>query len=169
VNLREYRLLLVVVTAVLVLIISLPMLGRLLVYTRTESFTELWILGPEHMNEDYPVDVVSGDSYRVYLGVGDHLGYYGYYVVQVKFRNLTQSSPDRTSGKPSSLAPLYSINMFVADNSSLELPIDFSFSYSPDETLSRISFDRMLLNGEVLNLNGYSTVREEQFFRRSDL
>jgi hypothetical protein len=88
-------------------------------------------------------------------------------VVQVKFRNQTQSSPDRTSGTPSSLAPLYSIDTFVADNSGWELPIDFSFFYWYDEVHSQINFDRMVFNGEVLDLSGYSAdwdVERSSFF-----
>jgi len=144
---------------VLALLVASPVLSRLLVYPRTEFFTELWLLGPGHMAEDYPYNVTRGQNYTVFLGVGDRLGYCGYYRVEVKFRNQSQSMPESfgplgnrsSSGLPS----LYSIVAFVGDEMVWETPLTFSFDYSYDEGLGQVEFNSLTLNGSVLDLSGY--------------
>ena len=54
-NLQEYKVLLLVVTAVLALLVASPALERLLIYPQTEFFTEISLLGPEHMTENFPL------------------------------------------------------------------------------------------------------------------
>src|SRR4030067_1103821 len=156
-NLQEYKTIILVVTAVSALIVASPALQKLLVFPQTESFTELWLLGPGHMAEGYPYNISRGQSYSVFLGVANHLGGVAYYSIQVKFRNQFQSAPDSFNRTPSSLAPLYSVYAFVADNASWELPITFSFDYSYDAAASRGDFSRLQFNTAVLNLSEFST------------
>jgi hypothetical protein len=160
-NLGELRVAFIVVTAVFMLLVASPALSYVLVYPRTEFFTELWLLGPGHMAEDYPFNVSRGRSYSVYLGVGNQLGYCAYYVVEVKFRNETQSAPtsfgpveDRNpSGSPS----LFNISAFVADEQNWELPVSFFFDYGVSLDKSSVVFHSLTLNNQVLNLEGYVT------------
>jgi hypothetical protein len=77
-------------------------------------------------------------------------------MVQVKFRNQTQSTPDAFAGTPSSLSSLHNLNVIVANSETWELPVTFSFDYSFEESNSQINFNRMVFNGLELNLNGYS-------------
>ena len=156
-NLQEYKTIILVVTAVSALIVASPAIQRLLVYPQTELFTELWLLGPEHMAENMPYNITRGESYNVFLGVSNHLGHCAYYSVQVKFRNITQSGPDSFNRTSSSLAPLYSVNVFVADKETWELPVTFSFDYSYDSNSSTVNFTSLTFNGEALDLKGYST------------
>jgi len=111
-----------------VLIFASPMLGLVLHLPGGEKFSELWVLGPRHMAEDYPFNVTAGVNYLVYVGVGNHMGSSTYYVVYVKFRNETEPLPNMTTGAPSVLAPLYEYRVFLEDNSSSEVPLTFSFS-----------------------------------------
>ena len=127
-NLHEYRTTFIVGTLVLTLVAASPTLGLVLHLPGGEAFSELWILGPGHMAEDYPFSVGSGENYMVYLGVGNHLGYSAYYTVYVKFRNETEPLPNSTSGTPSSLEPLFEDEFFVADGETWETPLNFSFS-----------------------------------------
>jgi uncharacterized membrane protein len=129
-SLHEYRVTFVVVTGVMALIVASPALSRLLVYPRTEFFTELWILGPNHRAEDYPFNITRNHSYSVFLGVSNRLGYCAYYLVEVKFRNLTQSAADSFNRTPSSLPSLFNITAFVADESVWEQQLTFSFNYN---------------------------------------
>ena len=159
-SLEEHRVVFMVVTGVLVLLVASPALSRLLVFPRTEFFTELWILDSNHRAEDYPFNVTRNHSYSVFLGVGNRLGYCAYYLVEVKFRNQTQSAPtsfgpvgDRT---PSSLPALFNINAFVEDEGVWELPLTFSFDYGYNETLSRIEFYGLMLNDVALDMRGYA-------------
>ena len=129
-NLTQYKALFILVTAVLALLVASPALQHILVYPRTEFFTEISLLGPNHMAQDYPYNITNNANYKIFLDVTNQLGSCAYYQVQVKFRNETQSAPDNFNRTPSSLASLYNLNLFVADRESLELPVDFTFSYS---------------------------------------
>lgn len=152
------------VVGVLALLVASPVLSRLLVYPRTEFFTELWILDANHRTADYPSNITRNQNYNLYLGVGNRLGHCAYYVVQVKFRSQSQPAPtsfgpieDRV---PSSLSSLFTITAFVADKGVWELPLDFSFDYGyrpgDNETLSRVEFNNLVLNDVVLDLEGYT-------------
>ena len=170
-NLKEYRLVFIVVTSIIALLTASPALQRLLVYPRTEFFTELWLLGPSHKAEGYPFNITRDQNYSVYLGLGNQLGYCAYYLVEVKFRNATQSAPasfgpieNRT---PSSMPSLYNITAFVSDKSKWEVPVTFSFDYGFNSSLIQVKFHNMALNGEVSNLEGEVTAwnaTKEVFF-----
>lgn len=159
-SLGDYRVLFLVVTAVLALIVVSPALSRLLVLPRTEFFTELWMLGPDRVAEDYPFNISRNQDYGVFLGVGNRLGYCGYYLVEVKFRNQSQPAP--TSFGPietrvaSSLPSLFNITAFVADEAVWELPLQFSFDYVWDEGRSKVDFLGLRLNDVWLNMTDYT-------------
>jgi hypothetical protein len=125
---EDYRAVFAAVGLIGVLFFASPTLGLVLHLPGGERFSELWVLGPGHMAEDYPFNVRENESYLVYVGVGNHLGSSTYYVVYVKFRNETEPLPNMTTGAPSVLAPLYEYRVFLEDNSSSEVPLTFSFS-----------------------------------------
>jgi hypothetical protein len=160
-NIREYGVLFWTVVGIITLLVASPALSRLLVYPQTEFFTEMWLLGSNHTAEDYPFNITSGQTYNIYLYLANHLGYSAYYVVEVKFRNSTQSAPTSfgppANQTPSSLPSLFNITAFVADEATWETPLTFSFDYAVNETLMRVSFKSMTLNGVMLDLNGYNT------------
>ena len=144
-----------VVVGVLALVVASPALSRLLVYPRTEFFSEFWILGPDRMAEGYLFNISSGQDYNVFLGIGNRLGYCGYYLVEVKFRNESMSAPDSFNRTPSSLPSLFNITAFVADEQVWELPITFSFDHVWDEAHSKVEFLGLRFNGVWLNMTGY--------------
>lgn len=149
-NLEEHRVVFMIITGILVLLAASPGLSRLLVLPRTEFFTELWLLGSNHMAENYPFNVTNGEKYNVFLGLGNHLGYTAYYKIAVKFRNQTQSGPDSFNRTPSSLPALYEIRAFVADEATWEIPIIFSFNYEYDEVRSQVDVKSITVNDVVL-------------------
>lgn len=159
-NLREYRVLFFVVAAILTLLVASPALSRLLVYPRTEFFTEMWLLGTSHKAEGYPFNVSRGQSYSVFLGIGNHLGYCAYYVVEVKFRNQTQPAPTSfgplANRTPSTLPSLFNITAFVADEGTWELPVTFSIDYKYNETLSQVKLYNMTFNGVEFDMRNYT-------------
>jgi hypothetical protein len=160
-NLQKYKVLFIVVISVSALLVASPVLQHLLLYPQTEFFTEMWLLGPEHKAENYPLNITIGENYHVFLGIANHLGQCAYYLIQLKFRNQTQSAADSFNHTPSSLLPLYSINAFVADKEKLEIPISFSLNYvqnSYNETLFQVRFLNMTFNDIVLNLNSYTAL-----------
>ena len=156
-NLQEFEVLLVAVTVMAALAVGSPALQRILVYPQSESYTELWLLGPGHLAGGVPYNVISGQSYNLYLGIANHLGEAEYYSIQVKFRNQSQSGPDGLNGTSSSLAPLYTLNVFVADKEGWELPVAFSLDFSYDETHSLIRFNKLMFNSADLDLTGLET------------
>jgi hypothetical protein len=160
-NLNDYRVLFIVVTAVLALLVASPAMSRMLVYPRTEFFTEMWILGPNHKAEGYPYNISRGQNYTVFLGIGNQLGYCAYYLVEVKFRNQTQPLPSSfgpvENRVASSLPSLFNITAFVADEQTWELPLVFSFDYDVDLSKTEVMFSTLTLNSAALGLGGFVT------------
>jgi hypothetical protein len=129
VNLEEYCVVFVLVCSVSVLIALAPLLSLVVPFSGgAESFSEFWVLGPNRVAEDYPFNVSAGEEYLVYVGVENHLGFPGYYVVYVKFRNQFEKLPNITAGVPSVVLPLFEYRVFVEDGESWEAPLVFSFS-----------------------------------------
>lgn len=127
-NLDDYRALFLVVTLGLALIVASPLFGVIVPFGGgSERFSEFWLLGPSHMAEGYPFNVTAGEEYRVFVGVGNHMGGSEYYMVSVKFRNSSQSLPDITGSEPSSLPTLYEYRFFVGDGEVWEMPVTFGF------------------------------------------
>lgn len=157
---EDYRALFLVITFVTALLVASPALSRLLVYPRTEFFTELWILDSNHRAENYPFNISNSQNYNIYLGVGNHLGYCAYYTIQVKFRNQTQPAPTSfgpiEERSPSGLPSLFNITAFVADEQVLEIPLTFSFNYAWNETSSKVKFSSLTLNNVRLNISDYT-------------
>lgn len=148
------------VVAVVALLVASPVLSRMLVWPRTEFFTELWILGADGRAENYPFNISRGSEYRIRLGIGNHLGYCAYYLVEVKFRNETQSRPDSfgpvENRSPSSLEPLLNITAFVADEGFWEFPLKFYFDYDVDAEKTQVTVQSLTLNDIVLSLDGHA-------------
>lgn len=124
-NLEDYRTALAVVILGLVLVAAFPTIS-LYLPSIGERFSEPWLLGPEHMAEGYPSDVKAGEIQGpLYVGVSNRMGCSKYYMVCVKFRNQTQSSPNATTSEPSPLPPLYEFQFFLADGETWEAPVTF--------------------------------------------
>jgi hypothetical protein len=156
-NLQEYKVLFIIVISVSALLVASPALQLLLVYPQTEFFTELWLLGPEQKAENYPFNITRNENYGVFLGIGNNLGQFTYYVVEVKFRNESMSAPDSFDRTPSNEPSLFSMTVFVADKEVLERRLTFSFDYGFDQALSRVEFNSLTLNGVTLNLHGLTS------------
>jgi len=125
-NLEEHSVVFAVGTLALILLAASPTLSLVLSFPSGKAkFTEFWVLGPNHMMEDYPFNVRVNETYRVFVGVGNHMGSSSYYAVYVKFRNQTQPLPDALNSTPSSLPPLYEYQVFVADEATWETVLTF--------------------------------------------
>jgi len=127
-KIEDYKVAFAAIGLIGTLLFASPTLGLVLHLPRGEKFSELWVLGPRHMAEDYPFDVKAGISYSVYVGVGNHMGSSAYYVVYMKFRNQSEPLPNATAGTPSPLPPLYEYRVFLQDGKSWETPLTFLFS-----------------------------------------
>jgi len=157
VNLEEYRTIFVVTSLTLTLVAAAPTLSIVVPFPRSgERFSELWVLGPNRMAENYPFNVRVDEEYQVFVGVGNHMGSSAYYLVYVKFRNQTQPFPDAQNSMPSPLPAIYEFRGFVADGVTWETPIVFSIlgvSRLEDSCLVR----RMMINDVVFSVDSSST------------
>jgi hypothetical protein len=127
-NLGDLKLFYALSCVALCLIILSPTLAFVVTFTQGESFSQLWILGANHMTEDYPLDVTVNKKYVVYVGVGNHMGRSSYYVLYVKLGGQNETLPDATAGIPSPLTPLYEYRLFIQDKESWEASLNFSLS-----------------------------------------
>jgi len=150
-NLEEYRTVFAVSCLILVLIGSAPALSLVVPFHGGgERFSELWVLGPGRMAEDYPFNVKAGESYLIYVGVGNHMGSSAYYVIYVKFRSQIEPLPNATAGTPSPLPPLFEFRLSIEDGKSWDAPVTFSFSdVSFSENITRVG--KLTVNGVCFN------------------
>jgi uncharacterized membrane protein len=123
---QDYRTVFQVSSLVLVLLAASPALSLIVSFPRSgESFSELWLLGSNHMAENFPFNVQTGEEISLFLGVGNHLGHSGYYLVYAKFRNQTQPPPNGNSSEPSSLHSIHEFQFLLADGDVWETPVTF--------------------------------------------
>lgn len=113
-----------------------------------ERFSELWVLGAGHVAEDYPFDVRAGTVYKIYIGMGSHMGDARYYGVFVKFRNQTESAPDESHGTPSAVDPVLTYRLFLRDSEKWEREVLFS--------LEDVSFAGNVCRVSNLVVDGYT-------------
>jgi hypothetical protein len=159
-NLQKHKTLFFVVIAISALIVASPALQKVLVYPRTEFFTEMSLLGPTHQAQGYPYNITQNATYDLYLGLANHLGNCGYYKIEVKFHNATQPEADNIAKTPSSQPTLYNITAFIADEEKWEFPLSFSFDYT-NQTVgntTQASFRTLKLNGVPVSLAGYTSI-----------
>ena len=151
-NYGNMRLLYVVSCVVLCFVVLTPLLAVVVPLPQGERFSEVWVLGSNHMMGDYPFDVSEGTSYSVFLGVGNRMGSLQYYKVFVKFGNESDSQPGNAAGVPSVLSPVFEYDVFLGDNETWERAVSFSFdgvSFNGD--VARVS--DVLINNYAINVD----------------
>jgi hypothetical protein len=155
-RLEDFRVVFVAVGLVGVLLFASPSLGLVLHLPAGERFSELWVLGPGHMAEDYPYNVTAGVDYLVYVGVGNHMGSSVYYGVEVKFRNQSEPLPNSAAGTASPLVPLYEYHVFVEDGRSWEAALTFSFAYV-SQSATQCLVRGLAVNGVAYEIDKYAS------------
>jgi len=156
-NLDEYRMVFVAGSLVLMLIAATPTVSLFMVVSSGggERFSELWLLGPNHLAGDYPFNVDVNETYRVFAGVGNHLGGSSYYLVYVKFRNQTQPLPDVSGSTPSSLPSLYEFRFFIEEGETWESLLTFAFQNVSLQGNS-VFVSNVSINDVTFSVNSYS-------------
>lgn len=151
-KLQGYRLIFVAVGLIGLLLIASPVLSNLFHQSPAEQFSELYILGPNNTAEGYPYNIVVGENYSLYLGVGNHIGSSAYYVLYVKLANQTDLLPNVTLGTPSSLQPLYEYRFAIQDGVNWESQLAFSIS-SAVISGNNSQIKTIQINGATLSVN----------------
>ena len=152
-KLEGYKLVFVAVGLIGVLLIATPALaGAIPGLPGGEQFSELYLLGTDQMAENYPFNIVTGQNYSVYVGVGNQLGSSAYYVLYVKFSNQTDQMPNATLGTPSILQPLYEYRFSIPDSVNWESPLNFSVS-AASISGNNSQIKTLQLNGVAFNVD----------------
>jgi len=155
VNLEEYHTLFMVATLTLSLVAATPTLIMVVPISKTEKpFSELWILGPNHMAENYPLNISIREQKHFFIGVANHMHSSMYYIVYAKFCNQTQPLPDDKNLTPSPVLPLYEFRFFLVDGEDWETPLNLTILDASlnDNNLvvKRISINDIIFEGEYL-------------------
>ena len=160
VNFENVKWLYVFSCVALGLVILSPTFAMVVTFPEGEKFSEMYVLGPGRLTEDYPFNVVGGGVYRVYLGVGNHMGDLEYYRVYVKLRNQTEAPPDTFNGTASPLEPIFEYRVFLRDAETWEKELAFSFEgVSFEGNFCRVS--RLGIDGYVLGVDKVAVWDEE--------
>ena len=137
---------------ILGLIIVTPTLAVVVTFPGGERFSELWLLGQNHMTEDYPFNVKANKLYSVHLGIGNHMDCLEYYAVYVKFRNRSESSPSNMNGTASILEPVFEYRVFLRENDVWEKDVLFSFeNVSFAGNFCKVS--KLIIDGSVVSVD----------------
>lgn len=126
-NLEQVRALFIIVTLSLVLIAAFPLISYVVPQRNSENYSEFWLLGPDHVGDDYPSIVREGEVYRVFVDLGNQMGSSEYYLIYVKVGDNTSILPDVDNSLSSCLPPLFEFRFILAENGVWENAIDFSF------------------------------------------
>ena len=79
-----------------------------------EPFSELGLLGPKMKIGDYPTRVLVGDKIKLYIYIGNHMGYPVWYIVYAKLGNRTTFV---NSTIPANLPPIWKYQILLPHNS----------------------------------------------------
>lgn len=144
-QLENYRIIFITAGLIGMLLFTVPTLDLVIKSPQGEQFSELYILGPNHMLEDIPFNIQAGVTYTVYLGVGNQMKTYEYYTCVVKLRNEIEPLPNQTLGTPSPINPLYEYKAFTKNGESWEAPLTFQVNdvsfYDNESQLSSIKIN----------------------------
>ncbi len=126
-KLGDYKLIFIVTAIIGSLLIASPAIAGVIRLPEGEQFSELYILGPERMAQDYPFNIIPNQNYSVYINVGNQMGSSEYYLIYVKLLNATDPLPSN-SGTPSSEQPLYEYRFSIQNGQTFENLLTFSIS-----------------------------------------
>lgn len=155
-NVSVYRGWFIVGSLIFMLLAAAPTLALFIrIPSGSERFSELWLLGPGHKAEGYPFNVRVNETYSVYVGVGDHLGYPAYYKIFVKFRNQTQPVPVDSNSTPSSLPGLYEFDFSVGDGDIWEMLLSFEIRRI-ESSGAFMTVDSLSINDVTFRVNSTS-------------
>ena len=106
-----------------------------------EQFSELGVLGPGQKIGGYPTLVAVGQSFNLYVYVGNHEGESAYYQVLVKEGNLATAISNSTAAN---LPPVVNESLILGDNASTTFPVSLSMNTAGIN--QRLIFELWMLN-----------------------
>ena len=85
-----------------------------------EPFSELGVLGPKMKIGDYPREIVAGETVKLHVYVGNHIGKPVYYIVMVKLGD------NKTSINPAPIEPFIKYERVLPHNATWLFPINIT-------------------------------------------
>jgi uncharacterized membrane protein len=159
-RLQQYKTLILITTVALSLLIASPSIQQALVYPKTDTLTEFYLLGRNH-DATYPSNSTQTQNNKLYLEITNHEGSAQVYQIDIKFRNQTQSAPNSFNHTNSDLPPLTTLTVAVAENSTEEIPLNISFQYVPSGYL-QLEMQNITVNGYGLEVNSTTIAWDKQ-------
>ena len=156
-NLDNAKLLYVISCFLLCLVILSPTLFSFVSLPEGETFSELWLLDPNHMIESGAVNVLLNQPYTFHLGVSNHMNGVEYYSLFVKLRNQSQAFQEMGNELPSSAKSVFAYRFFLNRNETWENNFVFSFQ--------EVSFEENISQVSLLSIGSYDVNLDEQLLR----
>ena len=150
-RLKALKVALILASLTSVIILS-PSLFSVLHSMSSESYSELYILGPNHAAKTFPFNIRNNEAYRIFLGIGNHIGSAAQYAVFVKLRNQSESSPDQKTSNPSPIPALNSYYISLPNGEYWETSIDFHFG-GLNFSGNNYVVEYIVMNDVVININ----------------
>ena len=151
-KLKDYKLIFIAVALIGVLIIAASAIAGFIPAPKSETFSELYLLGPNQMASNYPANVAEGENYSIYVDVTNHLASSAHYVVYIKLANSTDQLPNTTLGTPSPLTPLYEYQFTLQDETVWQTPLNFTITRSTI-TATTAQINTLQINDKTLNID----------------
>lgn len=134
------------------MLIASPTLIELIPIPSGEQFSELYILDSDYLTDNYPYNIVVGQSYSIYIGVGNRLGAPAYYVLYVKLLNGSDQLPNTQTGVSSSEKAIYEYNFAIDNNQTWENVLSFSIPQG-STTISQAIINNLAINDSIIDVN----------------
>jgi uncharacterized membrane protein len=106
-----------------------------------EQFSELGVLGPGQKIGGYPTSVAVGQSFNLYVYVGDHEGWSAYYQVLAKEGNQATLVTNSTAAD---LPPVLTRSLILGSNASATFPVTLSMGTAGKN--QKLIFELWMLN-----------------------
>jgi uncharacterized membrane protein len=145
-HLDNYRIAFVAVALIGILIFSWPTIILIVKAPPGQTFSEIYLLGPNRTLANIPFNIKIGETYSLYLGIGNHMGSLNYYKCYIKLNNGVDPLPNTTTQMPSPSPTLCEYSTFLNDEGSWETPFTF--------TVKDVDFHNGLANIKGIDING---------------
>jgi uncharacterized membrane protein len=152
-RLKEFKIIFIAIGLIGVLLIASPTIALAIPPLPSgEQFSELFLLGPNQMAENYPSNIAAGKDYTLYVNVVNHLDSSAYYIMYVKLGNRTDQLPNATLATPSPLPPLLEYRFSIQQNETWQNQLNFSVTKATiTSTTSQIN--TLKINNESFNVD----------------
>jgi hypothetical protein len=150
-KLAEYKFVFVAAGLIGVLFIASLALTDLIPVPGLEQFSEIYILGPDHLVNNYPLNVITDENSTVYLGIKNVMSSSAYYLYSTKMGIQISSLPNATTGTQSPLPILSQYRICLQKGETFEFPLSFSFSSSFSTNVLLVK--SISLNGLTFDVN----------------